>query len=480
MGRQTFISMNILPHPRQKNAIRVFVRSHGISRVILGRIGDTSIINTGLITSMRVHRSLWWMFFLFCILLLGLLAAILMLSSWPAIGARMARPMRQVIGNRGVAIAEIALFSVQDATQLLKYNLIPEEPDSPWEVTAVASDNPAFRPTSYALKAVGPLPAKLPTPMIFAPKLAEPLPTARTMPTSTPAPTATPTNEAIPTPPGWTLPALSPFGTVEGEGLWQPYLFDAQGQVLALRTFLQPDPERPYALVAIVAFDLERVELHYFLGAREPALSSGPRGNGLIAETDIQPGKLLATFNGGFMASHGEYGAMSGNIIALPAKNGFGTVAIYSEGQIQIGEWGKDIGPTETVVAWRQNARLVIENGEINERVFNGSIATWGGSFDGDIVTWRSGLGLTVDGKILYYFAGPSMSMPTLAKAMKSARVHNGMLLDINPTWVHFATIQAEGDGLSAVPLFEEGMDTQIDRFLKQSDRDFFYITGPS
>jgi hypothetical protein len=429
---------------------------------------------------MKVHRSLWWMFFLFWIFLLGLLATILILSNWPAIGARMARPMRQVIGNRGVAIAEIALFSIQDTTQLLRYNLIPEEPDAPWQVTAVAAEDPASRPTSFALNAVESLPTKLPTPLIHAPKLAEPLPTARTMPTSTPAPTATPTNEAMPTQPGWALPALSPFGPVEGEGLWQPYLFDAQGRIIALRTFLQPDPERPYALVAIVAFDLDRVELHYVLGAREPALSGGLRGNGLIADTDKQPGKLLATFNGGFMASHGEYGAMSGNITALPAKHGFGTVAIYSDGQVQIGEWGKDIGPTETVAAWRQNARLVIENGEINERVYNGSIATWGGSFDGDIVTWRSGLGLTADGKVLYYFAGPSMSMPTLAEAMKTAQVHNGMLLDINPTWVHFATIQAEGNGLSALPLFEEGMETQIDRYLKQSDRDFFYITGAS
>jgi len=66
--------------------------------------------------------------------------------------------------------------------------------------------------------------------------------------------------------------------------------------------------------------------------------------------------------------------------------------------------------------------------------------------------------------------------MQSLAAAMQAAGVHNGMLLDINPTWVHFAAIEQAGDELLARPLFDEGMESDPDRFLRASVRDFFYV----
>jgi hypothetical protein len=238
-----------------------------------------------------------------------------------------------------------------------------------------------------------------------------------------------------------------------------------------------PDPERPYATVAVIAFDLTRTDLHYILGLEEPKLPDGPGGPGIIPAADKQPDHLLAAFNGGFMATHGEYGAMSNGIVALPAKKDYGTIAILESGEVQIGEWGNDISPDEQFIAWRQNARMVVHNGQINDRVYSGSIITWGGNINGDILTWRSGIGLSADRQTLYYFAGPSISMPTLAQAMMAADVHNGILLDINASWVHFTAFRPAADSLTAEPLFEEGMETLVDRYLIQSKRDFFYIT---
>jgi len=244
-----------------------------------------------------------------------------------------------------------------------------------------------------------------------------------------------------------------------------------------LRTFLQPDAERPYALVAVVAFDLRKVDLRYVLGSQEPAVDGGPRGSGFIPADHLQANRLIATFNGGFMASHGAYGAMADGLEALPAKDGYATVAIYRDGEVRIGNWGDTISADGDFVAWRQNARLVVEDGEINPRVYNGSITTWGGNINGDIVTWRSGLGINSDNTVLYFLAGPSMSMPTLAAAMTAVGLENGFLLDINESWVHFAQITPGIDNeMVAVPLFAEGMETKPDRYLRQSDRDFFYI----
>jgi hypothetical protein len=263
-----------------------------------------------------------------------------------------------------------------------------------------------------------------------------------------------------------------------GEGVWQPYLYTPNGEAVAVRTFLQPDAERPYALAAIVAFDLRRTQLHYVLGSEEPALPEGPHGHGRVNAAHKVPGFLLATFNGGFMASHGAYGAMADGILALPAKNGYATLTIdEGDGRVQIGEWGNDIAPDGYYRSWRQNARLITQNGHITERVYNGSAATWGSSINGDVVTWRSALGLSADGQILYFAAGPSLSMPALAETMLAAGAYNSLLLDINETWVHFAAVREDGEDLVADPLLPEGMSTNPDRYLKQSQRDFFYIT---
>ena len=274
------------------------------------------------------------------------------------------------------------------------------------------------------------------------------------------------------------MPDIKPFGSLVGEGQWQPYINHPDGDIVGLRTFLQPDPERPHTIIAVVAFDLAKVNLNYVLGSEEPSLPGGPRGSGRIPSEDKEPGKLLATFNGGFLAPHGQYGAMSDGVVTLPPKNLAGTVAMGNDGRVQIGIWGEDINPAGDYAAWRQNASMVVHQGEINERVYNSSITTWGGSLDGAIVTWRSGLGLSANGQVLYFLAGPAMSMPILAKSMMVVGVQNGILLDVNPFWVHFAAIQADGDALHAEPLFDEGMETKPDRYLFQSQRDFFYITA--
>ncbi|HFQ92914.1 MAG TPA: hypothetical protein ENK32_02815, partial [Anaerolineae bacterium] len=198
-------------------------------------------------------------------------------------------------------------------------------------------------------------------------------------------------------------------------------------------------------------------------------------GAGVIPAADRQPGRLLATFNGGFMASHGAYGAMADGLTALPPKEGYATVAITGDGETLIGEWGGDIPVDGDYQFLRQNARLITQNGAINERVYNGSAATWGSSINGDVVTWRSALGLSADGQTLYFAAGPSLSMPALAEAMLAAGAANSMLLDINESWTHFAAVRADGGELIAEPLME-GMEYRAGRYLYPSDRDFFYV----
>jgi hypothetical protein len=52
---------------------------------------------------------------------------------------------------------------------------------------------------------------------------------------------------------------------------------------------------------------------------------------------------------------------------------------------------------------------------------------------------WRSGIGITADGNIVYAM-GPALSVPTLAELLQRAGAVRGMELDINPEWVSYMT----------------------------------------
>jgi len=380
-------------------------------------------------------------------------------QNWAVWGAAAADPLRDWLGNETVAQVEGFLFQMQDEVQQRQYALSQEPPEAPWEpVLPTATPLPTTTPTATRPRPTQTHPTSGLTPT--------PLP-----PTATPYPTAT----ATPTP--WQPPAAAALGQLEGEGIWSPYLMAEDNQTVAYRTFFQPDPERPFALVAVVAINLTQTQLHFVLGSQEPSLPDGPRGRGQIPSEHKTADLLLATFNGGFKATHGQFGAMANGVEALPPQDGLATVAFYDDGQIKIGAWGTDIVPDEHLIAWRQNAPLIIDRGEMTAAARRNSMADWSGSVHDEIVTWRSGLGLSADRQVLYYFAGPSLHMPSLAQAMLAVGVAQGMLLDINPSWVQFSAITAQEGELVATPLLAEM--PHPDRYLNRygSERDFFYLT---
>ncbi len=409
-------------------------------------------------------------------ILLGCASTVAIVEIRPAFGARVANHMRNLLGPQAVAQIETIIFQMQDTAKHWLYRYGFEQVEAPW-----GSGTSPLVLTPLAEASIGgpsstPEPAQLtPTPSAAAEtpaSMEQPEDPQDQLPEKASSPTPTPT------PYVWQLSTLLPFGSMEAEGVWLPYLYDRDGHVVAARTFLQPDPERPYAIVAVVAFDLTRTRLHFILGFSEPSLPDGPKGDGLIPDKDREAGILLAAFNGGFRAANGQFGAMVDGIVALPPKSEMATVGIYRSGEVRIGSWGEDINDTPHLQAWRQNCRLIIQEEEISPRVYNNSITDWGGSISSEIVTWRSSLGLDRDAKTLYYFAGPSMSMPALADAMLAAGVHQGMLLDINDFWVHFTAIQSEGGKLVVEPLLPNDMKDQINRYLGPSPVDFFYITA--
>jgi hypothetical protein len=407
------------------------------------------------LNKLTLKRSL---FILAGVIGVGMLALYLAATAFPSIGANGADSLRAVIGDKAVAQLESWIFQAQDTLHQIKYSLGLEKAAAPWQ-------DPGGVPADQA-----------PTATVVPSATATPAPTATPLPQATLEPTATPAPTLTPTPTPWRPTIARPLGSLEDEGIWQPYIKDAKGRVVAFRTFIQPDPKRPYAVVAVVAFDLSRTRLNFVLGWEEPSTKDGPKGTGLIPSSDALPGVLLATFNGGFKGQHGNYGAMSNGVVALQPKKGLATVVMYKDGSVQIGEYGKEITSLENAVAWRQNCSLIIDNEQINPLVNNNSAEYWGANLNGETVTWRSGIGISPDGKTFYYFAGPNMMMPILAAAMQAVDVKSGLQLDINNYWVHFTAIRDQAGKITPDPLFPDDMKVDAGRYLQKYPRDFFYV----
>jgi hypothetical protein len=263
----------------------------------------------------------------------------------------------------------------------------------------------------------------------------------------------------------------------DGEGVWTTAGLprSTASDMLMAKTFVRPDPARPYAVVGVLLFDSRRVQLHVTGGTVDPGGDRGVKGTGLIPQD--QYSKLLTAFNGGFKGPHGGFGMIADGKEYRPLRNGLASIALMKDGTLKMGEWGNDLTWSDDMEAVRQNAALLVKDGEITKRVNEGN-DTWGYvKVDStEFITWRSAVGLTKDGNLLVA-AGNSLSAATLAKALWAAGAQAAMQLDINSPYVLTSTFFPQPDGSLRAERFMDSMPDSPGRFLKAQERDFFWVT---
>jgi len=267
------------------------------------------------------------------------------------------------------------------------------------------------------------------------------------------------------------------LGNKKNEARWQPFL-NANGRIVAYRTVISPDPKRPYAFAAVIAFDLENTRLHFLLGTQEPKSDVQVPRTGRIPAEDRKVGWLLAAFNGGFKAEHGHFGVMVNGVTVIPALDNLGTVGLYSDGKVRMGLLGKEVPVTSNLLVWRQNGPLVIHDGEINPLTNSNDPKDWGYVVSSDTATYRSALAISKDGRTLYFIVGPDLTLPALAKALVAVQAYQAIQLDINNFWAHFESFKSVGNELKAVPLMDFMKNVDDQRFLGSYLRDYFYVTA--
>mgnify|MGYP001593701484 FL=1 len=412
-----------------------------------------------------------WFTLKFILIALSIVGAMILLggggtsyaiSQRPELGAQIADVLRSVLGDKSVASLETFVFQVQDNVRKLEYQVTGKKPASPWSLTPI--------PTQIIVA--------------VAPTLAETTPTPSPSQPQPTRPAVTPKANINLVGVTWPPPNITNrMGMLEDEGIWVPYIYDSSGRVAAYRTFLQPDRERPYVVTAVVVFNLSVTRLGYVPGTIEPASTAKFYRPGTIPMEDKQPGVLLAAFNGGFQTRHGNFGVMHDTFVLVPPRPDIATLALYHDGRITITPWDAKLYDNKEVRTWRQNGAMLIYNNEINPESTdkNKLLDNWCGNVTHvvgeEVVTWRSGVGLSANKQFLYYVAGPSLTVNTLANVFKTIGAKDAMQLDINPYWVQFISVNAVKDQLKANPLLAE-MSGYAERYLGAYTGDFFYVVS--
>lgn len=266
------------------------------------------------------------------------------------------------------------------------------------------------------------------------------------------------------------------FKPIDGEGIWQnrPLSLFPDQEVMAY-TFIRSDPDRSYSLTTIVQMDMSVLRMASVAGTKQPGGPVGKPGPGVIPKDVINSGNLVAAFDGGFQYKDGAYGMIVGDTTYLPLKNDLGTLVGYEDGSLKIVDYtGQSLG--DNVAYVRQNCPILINNSEISVTDPR-SKALWGRLAAGtvDIYTWRSGIGLTKGGNLLFA-VGNNLTPETLAAALKSAGAVNAIQLDINPIWVRFNIFDPIGPGKYSSTMLTKDLRDGSREYLNGYTKDFFYL----
>ncbi len=360
----------------------------------------------------------------------------------PWLGPWLAEGARSVLGPAAVAWLEDTAYGVEDRVNRWRYGEAP--PKVLWEEEA-APPEVAPRPATSA-SASGPPPAFPP------PNFAPPFPQV----------------------------------AAAGDGVWLT-LDDGRAKErdgrpgAFVRALVHPDPKRSFAAVAVVAMDLTRLDLRLVAGVSEPQSHTVPRSSrpGMIPKEHVPA--LVAAFNGGFRAVHGQYGMRLGSDLFLPPRDMACTVALLPSAPkpVRIGTWSAIKADDATFEGFRQTPPCLVEGGKKNP-VINEYSRGWGATVSGDTIIRRSALGIDPTGQVLYYALGDALSVDALAMAMKAIGSVDAAQLDVNYSYPRFI-LYADGATPEAPPEASKSIirDVKFRRgeyAVEPAERDFFYI----
>ena len=268
----------------------------------------------------------------------------------------------------------------------------------------------------------------------------------------------------------------SPAGNpLPGEGVWK-VVVSVDGKPAVFKTYVRQSRTYSSYYAGVISMDQRLLKFSLRPGTEDPGY--GHWG----APMDIPAGHrlgLVATFNSGFrVASSGGGLYLHGRYDRRLVK-GEASEVYLKNGQLLIGRWGYgalQMGPN--IAAVRQNLKPIVENGIVPATVNQNVLTTWGATLGGGYNVWRSGVGITKDGRIIFVY-GPALDVRTLAKLLQRAGCVTAMELDINPDWMSFMYYLAKNHPANPRPVNLLSSQTQPPtRYYFISNRDFTAVFG--
>jgi hypothetical protein len=235
-------------------------------------------------------------------------------------------------------------------------------------------------------------------------------------------------------PPTPITPLASP--SLPGEGEWSPAGRLVDGVPAVYETELRPDPIHTSQVVGVAWMDTMLLHTTLYSGGTIPG--GGPYSHTAPISSDAAI-SLVAAFNSGFLMSNANGGYYTDGRTEIPLREGAASFVVYADGTATVGQWGRDVTMTPDVVSVRQNLDLLVDGGQPAAGLDASDTTKWGFTLGNQVYVWRSGVGVTADGALVYV-GGPSLNITNLANVLVAAGCVRAMELDINTDWVNMAT----------------------------------------
>jgi hypothetical protein len=280
----------------------------------------------------------------------------------------------------------------------------------------------------------------------------------------------------LPTP----VRVASPAGKwLPGEGIWHVAgRVNPNGVPTIYEAFVRPDAVHTSYVVGVAWMDTTLLKAQLYSGSFIPGGGPFPF-TAPISSTDSR--SLVAAFNAGFRIQDANGGYYTAGRIIAPLRQGAASAVIYKNGLMTVGKWGTtNFTMNNQVASVRQNLDLIVNGAKAVAGLSSQNTTKWGKTLGGTFNVWRSGLGETKDGAIIYV-GGPSLSISDLANVLVRAGAVTGMELDINTDWVQYSvfsgapnTAVSGANGKSLLNLMAEAPSRY---FASWENRDFFTMS---
>ena len=238
----------------------------------------------------------------------------------------------------------------------------------------------------------------------------------------------------LPEPPRIISPAAVPE---PGEGVWHVAgRTTANGVPTMYEAFVRPNAINTSYVVGVAWMDPTLLRAQLYSGSFIPGGATHFTHSAPI--TTAASRTLVAAFNAGFRMQDANGGYYTDGRTILPLRNGAASAVIFKDGTMSVGMWGRDFKMSNQIASVRQNLDLIVDHGSAVPGLASQNSNKWGKTLGGTFNVWRSGLGVTKDGALVYV-GGPSLSISDLANVLVRAGAVEGMQLDINTDWVQFS-----------------------------------------